>query len=112
MSFTREAFQADYANSSISGGVLGPKGCVQEEIRFGMVSPECLVSLYLAKTFRMADLETICIEGAEIFSSYTGYAAKTRWKADVRDETSRLPDGSVHSCIVAMDATNKPGVKE
>ena len=66
----------------------------------------------MAKTFRMADLETICIEGAEAFSSYTGYAAKTRWQADVRDDTTRLSDGSVHSRIVAMDAKNKPGVKE
>ena len=96
--------QTDFANKYIGGGVLR-NGNTQEEIRFGVFSPECLVSLLVAGE-PMLDNEAIIITGCEKFSMCRGYF---RWITDFRDfkdTTPTVDDGSLDVTIVAIDAMN------
>ena len=66
-----DAVHADFANKHLGGGVLR-KGCVQEEIRF-MVSPECLLSVFLCES--MAENEAVIIQNTLQFNTYSGYGS-------------------------------------
>ena len=91
---------ADFANMYIGGGVLS-KGSVQEEIRF-TICPELLVTLLVCP--RMEEHESLQICGAEHFVKYSGYASTLAFEGRHRDTATRLRDGSVKTCIMAMDA--------
>lgn len=64
-----QAWEVDFANRDIGGGVTGG-GCVQEEIRF-MQCPELLVSILF--TDRLDDNESIQITGYRQFNDTRGY---------------------------------------
>lgn len=68
--------QVDFANKYIGGGVLRLGG-VQEEIRF-LMCPETLVSMLICD--KMEPDEAISIVGAQVYSSYTGYSGKLKWR--------------------------------
>jgi len=63
--------QADFANMHLGGGVL-IGGNVQEEIRFGLASPELLVGMLVSHE-NMAHNEAIILTGTELVSRYKGY---------------------------------------
>jgi len=69
-----QAWEVDFANHDIGGGVTGA-GCVQEEIRF-MQCPELLVSLLF--TDRLDDNESIQITGYRQFNDTRGYGREDR----------------------------------
>lgn len=100
------ALHADFANRHLGGGVLAG-GCVQEEIRFGLASPELLAGLLVARD-AMADHEALVLCGTELVSRYAGYGARVAWAAPYRDATPRAPDGSLASAVVAVDALMAP----
>ena len=91
---------ADFANKYIGGGVLS-RGSVQEEIRF-TICPELLVALLVCP--KMEAYESLQICGAEHFVEHSGYASSLAFEGRHRDTAERLRDGSVKSCIMAMDA--------
>jgi poly(ADP-ribose) glycohydrolase len=101
----RGALQVDFANKHLGGGVLRG-GCAQEEIRFGICSPECIAGLLFCED--MEPNEAIAIDGAEQFSTYTGYGRSVKWAGDFRDTTERDADGSVRVTIIAIDALMFP----
>ncbi|CAL2041824.1 unnamed protein product [Caenorhabditis brenneri] len=68
--------QVDFANKHIGGGVLRLGG-VQEEIRF-LMCPEMMVSMLICD--KMEPDEAISIVGAQVYSSYTGYSGKLKWR--------------------------------
>ena len=98
--------QADFANRHLGGGVLGG-GCVQEEIRFGISSPELLVGMLLAHE-SMRDNESIVLTGTEIVSRYEGYGGGVTCAGPYNDPTARGPDGTIASTVVAIDALMLP----
>ena len=96
---------ADFANMFIGGGVFWG-GCVQEEIRFA-ICPELCVALIVAPVLQPE--ESLLITGAERFSAYSGYAFKLRFAGDHRDLQPREGNGTIQSCILAMDAQDFRG---
>ena len=104
------ALHADFANRRLGGGVLGG-GCVQEEIRFGLASPELLAGLLVARA-PMADHEAVVLCGTERVSCYRGYGRRVAWAGPAHDATPRAPDGSLASAVVAVDALPVPGAPE
>ena len=80
-----DAWEADFANCLIGGGVLA-SGCVQEEIRF-LLSPELITSLLL--TERLGELEHLLITGSERFSTYTGYASTFQFSGNFVDNAGK-----------------------
>lgn len=90
----------DFANRYVGGGVLCG-GCVQEEIRFS-VCPLATVALLLCPM--MEATEAILITGCEQFSSYKGYGFGLRYGGNYVDPRPRDADGSVRTCLVAIDA--------
>ena len=69
-----QAWEVDFANRDIGGGVTGG-GCVQEEIRF-MQCPELLVSILF--TDRLDDNESVQITGYRQFNETRGYGREDR----------------------------------
>jgi len=96
---TGTAWQADFANAYIGGGVLG-RGCVQEEIRFA-ISPELCVSKLLME--RMRDDEAILIGGSERFCNYKGYASGFTFDGGHADE-SAVEGGCRLTTVTCFDA--------
>ncbi|KAM9954642.1 hypothetical protein ACTFIW_003242 [Dictyostelium discoideum] len=96
--------QADFANKSLGGGVLG-YGCVQEEIRF-VINPELLVSCLF--TSILQENETVIITGSQRFSKYTGYGDSFQWNGPYIDKTPYDQMGRRLTSIVAMDAIKLP----
>eukprot|EP00051_Salpingoeca_urceolata_P002543 m.51101 g.51101 ORF g.51101 m.51101 type:complete len:519 (+) comp12198_c1_seq3:46-1602(+) len=92
--------QVDFANRYIGGGVLCG-GCVQEEIRFA-ICPLLTVSLVFCES--MLPLESLRLTGAEQFSQYDGYGFGFRFGGAFQDPTPRNDDGSVLTCLTAIDA--------
>jgi len=96
-----QAWEVDFANSSIGGGVTG-SGCVQEEIRF-MQCPELLVSILFTDRFE-AD-ESLQITGYRQFNETRGYG---RLDDPVRFQYVN-PDGKAEPShgrsMLVMDAT-------
>lgn len=74
-------WQADFANKSIGGGVLG-RGAVQEEIRF-CVSPELFVSRLI--TSELASNEAMLISGSMKYCTYTGYSTSFKFSGAFND---------------------------
>lgn len=93
----------DFANRAIGGGVLRG-GCVQEEIMF-MICPECLISMIMCPV--MTDNEAITIRGFTQYSSYTGYARKTKWKGTFGETVNDDPE---ETC--AIDALQFPHFRQ
>ena len=109
--FRNRTSLADFANKYIGGGCLGSRGSVQEELMFGIVSPELLLSHLLERKFAMTDTEVIAIRGTEMFSNNSGYAGTANWEKGVNDTgTPRCSDGSVDSLVLTMDATSLKSV--
>ena len=99
--------QADFANMYLGGGVLGG-GCVQEEIRVGVTSPELLLGVLLAPA-PMGPCETILMAGSEMFSSHTGYGHTTTWGGRLVDDAEIDPEtGALDTRVVAFDALMFP----
>lgn len=109
------SLQIDFANEFIGGGVLG-RGAVQEEIRF-TICPELCVSMLIcpcmldemrlggdSESSVLGVSEAIILTGAEQYSAYDGYAGGLRYAGDHVDETPRDEDGSLQTCISAIDA--------
>ena len=69
-----QAWEVDFANASIGGGVTGA-GCVQEEIRF-MQCPELLVSILI--TDLLENDESVQITGYRQFNNTRGYGRESR----------------------------------
>ncbi|ULT97498.1 hypothetical protein L3Y34_005366 [Caenorhabditis briggsae] len=98
--------QIDFANEYLGGGVL-KSGAVQEEIRF-LMCPEMIVGMLL--TDKMDDTQAISIVGAYVYSGYTGYANKLKWRPlsgrYARQNDARLRDkyGRLRVETVAIDA--------
>ena len=103
------ALHADFANRYLGGGVL-EGGCVQEEIRFGLASPELLAGMLVAHE-PMADHEAIVLCGTELVSRYHGYGRGVAWAGPAHDATPRAPDGTLASTVVAVDALMAPDVQ-
>jgi len=89
----------DFANKAIGGGVLRG-GCVQEEIMF-MICPECLISMIMCPN--MEENESIRISGFTQYSSYSGYARRTKWVGKFGETVDDHPE---ESC--AIDALMHP----
>ena len=66
---SRDAIEVDFANKYLGGGGLGA-AVAQEEIMF-IASPECFIGVLFNEYMR--DDEAILIQGAESYSSHTGY---------------------------------------
>jgi len=98
--------QADFANMHLGGGVL-EIGCVQEEIRFGIASPELIVGMLVAHD-PMADNEAIVLHGTELVSKYKGYGRGVEWDCPYGDATPRTEDGSIDNYVIAIDALMNP----
>eukprot|EP01059_Diplonema_ambulator_P014205 TRINITY_DN2504_c1_g1_i1.p1 TRINITY_DN2504_c1_g1~~TRINITY_DN2504_c1_g1_i1.p1 ORF type:complete len:479 (+),score=81.44 TRINITY_DN2504_c1_g1_i1:39-1439(+) len=93
-----EAAIADFANKKLGGGVLGPNGCVQEEILF-ITHPECIIGMLLCDDLK--DDEAVVITGCRRFAEYSGYK-----------ETFTFTGMSKHGIpteIAAMDALDRRG---
>ena len=69
-----QAWEVDFANAHIGGGVLG-SGCVQEEIRF-MQCPELIVSILF--TDELMPDESVQITGYRQFNETRGYGREDR----------------------------------
>ena len=98
--------QADFANMHLGGGVLHG-GNVQEEIRFGIASPELLVGMLIAHE-PMADNEAIVLQGTELVSRYKGYGGGVEWDRPYGDKTPRKDDGTIDNLVIAIDALMYP----
>ncbi|KAL5107893.1 Poly ADP-ribose glycohydrolase [Taenia crassiceps] len=96
--------QVNFANRFLGGGVLHG-GCVQEEI-LCCIRPEILAGLLFIEA--MDNHEAIVIEGAERFSSYTGYGPTFKWSGDFNEavdgKNMRNEDGRWMGAIIAIDA--------
>uniref|UniRef100_A0A183AJR4 poly(ADP-ribose) glycohydrolase n=1 Tax=Echinostoma caproni TaxID=27848 RepID=A0A183AJR4_9TREM len=95
----------DFANRYLGGGVLN-RGCVQEEIMF-MLQPELIASCLFIE--RLADDETVIIEGTEQYSTHSGYGNTFRWAGDFQQSSSNITRdewGRWKRTVVAMDATS------
>ncbi|CAP34408.1 LOW QUALITY PROTEIN: Protein CBR-PME-3, partial [Caenorhabditis briggsae] len=96
--------QIDFANEYLGGGVLKSGA---EEIRF-LMCPEMIVGMLL--TDKMDDTQAISIVGAYVYSGYTGYANKLKWRPlsgrYARQNDARLRDkyGRLRVETVAIDA--------
>ncbi|KAL6066759.1 poly(ADP-ribose) glycohydrolase [Balamuthia mandrillaris] len=95
-----DSLHADFANQYIGGGVLRG-GAVQEEILFA-IKPECLPSMLVCA--RMDENETILLEGAERYSTCSGYAHSLAFHSDFRDLSPTDSRGHKGCPIIAMDA--------
>lgn len=96
----RGLMHVDYANKYIGGKVL-THGLAQEEIRFA-ICPELICAMIFCEV--MAPEESIQILGAEQFSSYAGYGFSLKYAGDYHDPSPRDTDGTVLTCITAIDA--------
>lgn len=97
--------QIDFANRHLGGGVLRG-GCAQEEIRFGICSPELIAGMLFCDD--MEDSEAIVIEGSEQFSTYDGYGRAVSWAGNFEDRAPKSHDGSLLTTVVAIDALMFP----
>ncbi|KAH3764426.1 poly glycohydrolase [Pelomyxa schiedti] len=93
------AIRADFANRMIGGGVLRG-GCAQEEILFGILSPELISTILVCDP--MESNEAIIFSGPERFSTYTGYSRAVQWIGDYQDKSPSTTK------IVAYDALMHP----
>lgn len=98
----RNAIEVDFANKFLGGGVLD-MGMVQEEIMF-TVSPECLVGMLFSES--MKNREAILIQGAEIFSEYSGYGGSFKFKSNFDDNRPEGAGKVLNREIIAIDALN------
>ncbi|CAL8071541.1 unnamed protein product [Calicophoron daubneyi] len=99
----KNTIQVDFANSFLGGGVLNT-GCVQEEIMF-VLRPELIAACLF--TERLGEDETLIIEGAERYSSSSGYAETFQWTGDFNEadaHNERDEWGRWKTTVVAMDA--------
>jgi poly(ADP-ribose) glycohydrolase len=97
----KDCFRVDFANRYLGGAALS-HGCVQEEIMFVLLPELNVGRLFAAK---MSDDESIVIQGAEQFSSSTGYGWSFR-NAGVYEDPTEVRGGMLQSHIVAMDAVD------
>ena len=107
--------QTDFANQYIGGAVFGD-GNVQEEICFSLCPENCVAMLLCP--MMMDDLEAggkseaILLTGAEQFSESTGYGQSLRYAGDYEDPAPRHEDGSLKTCVAAIDALCQVGDEE
>ncbi|KAI8903013.1 hypothetical protein BC833DRAFT_571588 [Globomyces pollinis-pini] len=90
----QNAAQLDFCNRRIGGGVLN-HGAVQEEIMF-LCRPECIASMLF--TDPLDNNESLIIEGANIFSGYSGYRSALECQPLSKSMSNVSPT------IIAIDA--------
>ena len=95
-----QAWEVDFANSNIGGGVLG-SGCVQEEIRF-MQCPELIVSILF--TDELMPDESVQITGYRQFNETRGYGREDRPERFRYLQPKPNPEPAHGRSMLVMDA--------
>eukprot|EP01064_Diplonema_japonicum_P000044 TRINITY_DN10011_c0_g5_i1.p1 TRINITY_DN10011_c0_g5~~TRINITY_DN10011_c0_g5_i1.p1 ORF type:complete len:473 (+),score=118.32 TRINITY_DN10011_c0_g5_i1:80-1420(+) len=96
----KNAWIADFANSSLGGGVLGSFGSVQEEILF-ITHPECITAMLYCDN--LTDWEAVHMKGCARYSTFTGYRDTFKFTGGKPRETQN---------IVAFDALDLVGERD
>ncbi len=99
---SKDSIEIDFANQYLGGMALSG-ALAQEEIIF-TIAPECLVGTLICEI--MTDQEAILIQGAEIYSNYSGYRQDFKFAGPYHHSIPTNASKILNREIIAVDALN------